>query len=111
MHANDLPLVAQAVSPANRIFSQLLTVGALIGAPCSPPGDRMGTVTRFLLFLLAAGCVSAQPQSNGLYAIFNTSMGKITARLYEKDTPVSVENFVALAQGTKETRDPKTRSE
>ena len=68
----------------------------------------MGTVTRFILFLLAAGCVSAQPQSNGLYAIFNTSEGKFTARLYEKDTPISVENFVALVQGTKATRDPKT---
>ena len=70
----------------------------------------MGTVTRFLLFLLAAGCVSAQPQSNGLYAIFETSMGKFTARLYEKDTPISVENFVALAQGTKATLDPKTKT-
>jgi hypothetical protein len=28
MHANDLPLVAQAVPPANRILSQLLTVEA-----------------------------------------------------------------------------------
>jgi cyclophilin family peptidyl-prolyl cis-trans isomerase len=35
-------------------------------------------------------------------------MGNITARLYEKDTPVTVENFVALAQGTKATRNPKT---
>jgi cyclophilin family peptidyl-prolyl cis-trans isomerase len=68
----------------------------------------MGTVSRFTLFLLAAGCVSAQPQPNGLYAVFNTSMGKITARLYEKDTPMTVDNFVALAQGTKATRDPKT---
>ena len=66
------------------------------------------TVTRFILFLLAAGCASAQPLPNGLYAIFNTSMGDITARLYEKDTPISVENFVALAQGTKATRQPKT---
>jgi cyclophilin family peptidyl-prolyl cis-trans isomerase len=70
----------------------------------------MGTVTRFILLLLAAGCVSAQPQSNGLYAIFNTSMGKFTVRLYEKDTPISVENFVALAQGTKATLDPKTKT-
>jgi cyclophilin family peptidyl-prolyl cis-trans isomerase len=37
-------------------------------------------------------------------------MGKITARLYEKDTPNTVENFVALAQGTRPTRDPKTRT-
>jgi peptidyl-prolyl cis-trans isomerase A (cyclophilin A) len=65
-------------------------------------------VTRFTLFLLAAGCVSAQPQPNGLYAVFHTSMGNITARLYEKDTPMTVENFVALAQGTKATRHPKT---
>jgi cyclophilin family peptidyl-prolyl cis-trans isomerase len=65
-------------------------------------------VTRFALFLLAAGCVSAQKQSNGLYAVFNTSMGNITARLYEKDTPMTVENFVALAQGTKATRNIKT---
>ena len=35
-------------------------------------------------------------------------MGNITARLYEKDAPRTVENFVALAQGVKATRDPKT---
>jgi len=47
---------------------------------------------------------------NGLYAIFSTSMGKFTARLYEKETPITVANFVALAQGTKPWRDPKTRA-
>ena len=35
-------------------------------------------------------------------------MGTITARLYEKDTANTVGNFVALAQGEKATRDPKT---
>lgn len=65
-------------------------------------------MTRFALFLLAAECISAQALPNGLYAIFNTSMGRITARLYEKDTPVTVENFVALAQGARATRNPKT---
>jgi len=68
----------------------------------------MGRVTRFALFLLAVTCVSAQQLPNGLYAIFNTSMGNFTARLYEKDTPKTVENFVALAQGTKATLSPKT---
>jgi peptidyl-prolyl cis-trans isomerase A (cyclophilin A) len=65
-------------------------------------------VTKLTLLLLVAGCVSAQTQSNGLYAVFHTSMGNITARLYEKDTPATVENFVALAQGTRATRQPKT---
>jgi len=64
-------------------------------------------VIGFALFLLAAACAFAQQQPNGLYAIFNTSMGNITARLYEKDTPITVDNFVALAQGAKATRDAK----
>jgi cyclophilin family peptidyl-prolyl cis-trans isomerase len=34
-------------------------------------------------------------------------MGEFTAYLYEKDTPVTVENFVALAQGVRATRSPK----
>jgi peptidyl-prolyl cis-trans isomerase A (cyclophilin A) len=65
-------------------------------------------VTRFVLLLLAAGRLAAQQLPDGLYAIFSTEMGNITARLYEKDTPIAVENFVALAQGTKATRSPKT---
>ena len=65
-------------------------------------------MTRAVLLLLLAGSVSAQQRPNGLYAILNTSSGMITARLYEKDTPVTVENFVALAEGTKPTLDPKT---
>jgi cyclophilin family peptidyl-prolyl cis-trans isomerase len=65
-------------------------------------------VFRFILLLLPAACLAAQPQSNGLYATFHTSMGNFTARLYEKETPVTVANFVALAQGKKATRNPKT---
>jgi peptidyl-prolyl cis-trans isomerase A (cyclophilin A) len=65
-------------------------------------------VIRFALIILAASAAPAQQLPNGLYAIFNTSAGNITARLYDKDTPVTVENFVALAQGTKATLNPKT---
>jgi len=66
------------------------------------------SVTRLVLFLFVAVCLSAQDLPNGLYAVFHTEMGDFTARLYEKDTPVTVKNFVALAQGTKPTRLPKT---
>jgi peptidyl-prolyl cis-trans isomerase A (cyclophilin A) len=65
-------------------------------------------LTKFALILLTAGCLVAQQRPNGLYANFNTSEGHFTARLYEKYTPITVRNFVALAQGTKATRDPKT---
>ena len=37
----------------------------------------------------------------GLYWIINTSMGAITAQLYEKEAPGTVANFVALTRGTK----------
>lgn len=61
-----------------------------------------------LLLLLASAPLAFAQLPNGLYAIFNTSLGNFTAKLYEKDTPITVKNFVALAQGTKATRDPRT---
>lgn len=64
---------------------------------------------RFALLLMTAGALTAQQRADGLYAVFQTSKGAITAKLYEKETPVTVANFVALAQGTKATVDPKTR--
>jgi len=45
---------------------------------------------------------------DGLYAVLDTQMGVITARLFEKETPLTVANFVALAKGTKAWKDPKT---
>ncbi len=57
-----------------------------------------------LLLPLWVGC-AGKPQ---LYAIFKTSMGDITISLFEKEAPKTVANFVGLAEGTKEWRDPKT---
>lgn len=44
----------------------------------------------------------------GTYAVFDTSLGKIVCRLFEKEAPNTVANFVGLAEGTKEWTDPKT---
>ena len=44
----------------------------------------------------------------GLYAKFTTSAGAFTIRLFEKETPKTVANFVGLASGTKEWKDPVT---
>jgi peptidyl-prolyl cis-trans isomerase A (cyclophilin A) len=51
---------------------------------------------------------AAAPQKDGLYAIMNTAMGTIKVELFEKETPATVKNFVALAKGTKPWKDPKT---
>jgi cyclophilin family peptidyl-prolyl cis-trans isomerase len=65
-------------------------------------------VFRLALFFLAASALLAQQRPNGLYAVFHTSKGNIVAKLYEKDAPIAVSTFVALARGAKATRDPKT---
>lgn len=44
---------------------------------------------------------AAPVREPGLYATFNTSMGPIVAMLYEKESPITVRNFVALARGGK----------
>ena len=45
---------------------------------------------------------------SGTYAIFETSQGNILVRLLEKEAPKTVENFVGLAEGTKEFTDEST---
>ena len=45
----------------------------------------------------------------GTYAIFETSEGNIVCRLFEKDAPKTVANFVELAEGKREWTHPSTR--
>jgi peptidyl-prolyl cis-trans isomerase A (cyclophilin A) len=83
-------------------------------------------MNRLTLLILLAACAFAQaPQTapaskapsgtpaavpsrpDGLYAIVKTSMGDVTAQLYEKEAPLTVRNFVGLAKGTKSWKDAK----
>jgi len=43
-----------------------------------------------------------------LYATFKTSAGDIVVKLFPDRAPKTVENFVALVEGTKEWTDPRT---
>jgi len=45
----------------------------------------------------------------GLYATFDTSEGPIVIRLFEKEAPKTVQNFVELAEGKREWTHPGTR--
>jgi len=47
------------------------------------------------------------PNTPGLYAVIETSMGRIVALLYDDIAPLTVQNFVDLARGTKATLDKK----
>ncbi len=44
----------------------------------------------------------------GMYAVLETSQGAIVCRMFEKEAPKTVANFVGLAEGTKEFSDPQT---
>jgi peptidyl-prolyl cis-trans isomerase A (cyclophilin A) len=44
----------------------------------------------------------------GPTAVFDTSMGRVTCKLFEKEAPVTVANFIGLATGTKDWTDPTT---
>jgi peptidyl-prolyl cis-trans isomerase A (cyclophilin A) len=50
------------------------------------------------------------PLAPGTYAVFNTTEGKITVRLFETDAPITVKNFIELAEGSKEWTHPTTRA-
>ena len=49
------------------------------------------------------------PRQPGLYATFDTSEGTIVCRLFEQEAPVTVKNFVDLAEGAREWTHPRTR--
>ena len=44
----------------------------------------------------------------GLYATLHTSKGLIVAKLFEKESPITVKNFMDLALGRKAWKDPRT---
>ena len=49
-----------------------------------------------------------EPTLPGVHAQFVTSEGSFTVRLFDQEAPRTVENFVGLAEGTKEWTDPRT---
>ncbi len=76
--------------------------------------------TRIAAFLLALAILpatlSAQAFDKGpeldkskeYYALIVTSMGNVALKLYAEEAPITVRNFVNLAEGTASFKDPKT---
>lgn len=62
-----------------------------------------------VLFMFSGLSLAADKKlAPGTYVVFDTTMGKITCIFYEKEAPKTVQNFIGLAEGTKEWTDPKT---
>ncbi len=60
-----------------------------------------------LALVAALALVAGNAQAQDLYATFDTSMGKIGVKLLPGEAPKTVKNFVELAEGKKEWKDPK----
>tara|TARA_B100000809_G_scaffold24130_1_gene21078 strand:- start:1049 stop:2176 length:1128 start_codon:yes stop_codon:yes gene_type:complete len=61
----------------------------------------------FLILILTLGLASCQESKypdleDGVYAEFNTTKGVFVAKLHHEETPLTVSNFVALAEGKNE---------
>jgi peptidyl-prolyl cis-trans isomerase A (cyclophilin A) len=52
--------------------------------------------------------VKAATKKSGLFAVIDSSMGRIICELFPDKAPIGVDNFAGLAEGTKEFTDPKT---
>ncbi|GCD80676.1 peptidylprolyl isomerase [Schleiferia thermophila] len=64
----------------------------------------MRKVTSLLALVLLATACNSQPKTksgleDGLYAVIKTNKGDITLKLYHDKTPMTVANFVGLAEG------------
>jgi peptidyl-prolyl cis-trans isomerase A (cyclophilin A) len=73
----------------------LLVAGALAQTPAAKPAATPATPP-------------AAAREPGLYATISTSMGDITVKMFEKEAPVTVKNFIDLAKGRKQWKDEKT---
>ncbi len=56
----------------------------------------------------AAPAATAKQYGPGTYAHFTTNHGNFIVRFFDKDAPITVQNFVGLAEGKKAWTDPKT---
>jgi peptidyl-prolyl cis-trans isomerase A (cyclophilin A) len=50
------------------------------------------------------------PRQPGVYATFDTSEGTIVCRLFEAEAPITVKNFIDLAEGSREWTHPTTHA-
>ena len=81
-----------------RLSTLLLLAATAFAQTTTPPAPAKKAATAPAKKAAPAPEPEREP---GLYMIMNTSMGKITAQLFEKEAPGTVANFVALAKGTK----------
>ena len=90
---NAQPAAAQSATPA---AAQSATPAAAQSAPPASAAslpDAPG---------MSATAAKPDPIPTGPYLVFDTSMGRLTCRTFDKQVPNAVANFIGLAEGTKD---------
>jgi peptidyl-prolyl cis-trans isomerase A (cyclophilin A) len=97
-----------------RTFLTVLSVSLLSLAVCAQtPAAKAPTKAPAKKAAAPAKAAPAPPKTprpDGLYTTISTSMGDITLKLFDKESPITVKNFVGLARGSKPWTDPKTHA-
>jgi peptidyl-prolyl cis-trans isomerase A (cyclophilin A) len=70
--------------------------------------NRTAIAIALTVALGAPAHAQEKKMSNTMHATFKTSLGDIVVKLLPDKAPKTVENFVGLAEGTKEWTDPRT---
>ncbi len=90
-------IARRALCASSILASGLLSASALAQTPAPLPDAPSAT---------AHDAPAAMP--TGPTVLFDTSMGRLTCQLFDKEAPQTVANFIGLATGTKTWTDPKT---
>ena len=75
-----------------------VVLAALLGVVAGSPGSASAEDE----------AVTKATQEDGLYVVFDTTLGTIVCKLYADEVPVTVGNFVGLVTGEQEWRDPQS---
>ncbi len=92
----------------NLVVVALVCVFAISGIGCSNTAADQDKGEKAKTMSEAEKSEAAKDVGGKMLAVIDTSKGKITCELFPDKAPEGVANFVGLAEGTKEYKDPKT---
>ena len=97
-------LLASAILLAPAALYSQATTPPPVAAPATPASATPGPDQ----LPDSPGTAATPPSPTGPTILFDTTMGRLTCKLFDKQAPVATANFIGLAEGTKDWTDPET---